>query len=443
LSPNDGRLREGRLIVVTLSVICAAAPGPNPGMHTVDLAMQGIRRRLQTAAKVRFLVLYEPGGHSEPVSNLEQHMGLGVNYEPMLGKLDELHRSDAILYWGDFLHACRYRRTVMDILRARGLARGHQEAAQLVGQYLFLTDADPRVLARTLIFGQTLIFNRQADYLEDATYNRQIERLIGGVRRVWMREVYSAQKAARIRCDVQRSNLGVDCALLLCDQDVGQLPTTAWLANRQSSAAEVGVFFGRSSGKVKLLGRFAAELCARLDAKAEWLPWGHKGTFDDLGRSIRRGFRRMQWFDDPQPPTLGDLLARLRQYTLVITDTYHLCLNAWRLGVPAVCIMPAVNQDAWSVSSGKAFAWRDKRQVFYAMYDAMDYCVYAEEIMDRRWRHRRTYQLATLLRSPQVAAAVAQQIRKHSEAVADDLVSELHHVLELDRPLLKTALAKK
>jgi hypothetical protein len=144
-----------------------------------------------------------------------------------------------------------------------------------------------------------------------------------------------------------------------------------------------------------------------------------------MKKKVGRRFSGMEIREDPTPPTLGDLQRMLGHCEVVISDTYHVCVNAWRLGVPAVCLGQALVRQPDNINSGNAFAWRDKRQVFYGMHDAMEYYVYIEELADRSWRRKRLEQLVALLQKDSYRQAVSSRIRARAAAVEQSLVQAL------------------
>jgi hypothetical protein len=93
--------------------------------------------------------------------------------------------------------------------------------------------------------------------------------------------------------------------------------------------------------------------------------------------------------------------------------------------VPAVCIGQALVADADNINSGSRFAWRDKRQVFYGMNDALEYYVYAEELEDRRLRRQRLEQLTSLLQNAQYRQSVHQRILSGARAMEKAVVGAL------------------
>lgn len=60
----------------------------------------------------------------------------------------------------------------------------------------------------------------------------------------------------------------------------------------------------------------------------------------------------------------------MRDASLVLTDTYHLAVNAWRLGTPAVLLAPGGGIAA-DVNGGSATSYRDKRRDLYSQWEAL------------------------------------------------------------------------
>src|SRR5262249_45935791 len=152
--------------------------------------------------------------------------------------------------------------------------------------------------------------------------------------------------------------LGVDGALLLREEDLDLFPAGEGAAVPAPGTA-VGVFFGRNTGSSRIPATFARALCEEITANGEWFPW-----FDETLLGTRRGdtceaFPALQLPSGRFPPTAGDLLRRLASYRIVVTDTYHVCVNAWNLGVPAVCVGESFPHVPYDVSGGWYGSWRD------------------------------------------------------------------------------------
>lgn len=66
----------------------------------------------------------------------------------------------------------------------------------------------------------------------------------------------------------------------------------------------------------------------------------------------------------------ADLFERIADCRVILTDTYHLAVNAWRIGTPAVLVRDRPSGKGWNVNDGGA-AGRDKRQDLYSQLDAL------------------------------------------------------------------------
>jgi hypothetical protein len=416
-----------------VAAICACPPSFNPGMASVDFALHALFRRHALPGELRMYRLYTPAefaaclppARRPAVSSLRD---LPFDYATLRGRFATLRRHAAILYWGDFLHSHDYVQEIARVLFHFGAAKTELGALRMAYRYLYLDGAPDALLAKVITFGGTLIFNRESDYV-DAAYTERLTRVVRGARRVWMRDVYSALRVAELQGRA-RLDIGIDGSLLLRDDDIAGLPRSRALAPRASTGATVGVFFGRAAEGAPRLGRFARDVCARLGLAAEWLPWFDHQAGADYLSAVRRGFPRMVIHPQPERPLLGDLLARVAEHALIITDTYHLTLHAWRAGVPAICIGDAIpHARYWDVSGGWPQAWRDKRQVFYAMHDAMELYVLGEELTSRERRTPRLDQLASVLADRRVTDGIVRRLRARRDAAERALIRELRLML--------------
>ena len=132
---------------------------------------------------------------------------------------------------------------------------------------------------------------------------------------------------------------------------------------------------------------------------------------------------------DSNPVLLGDLLNRISEFEFVITDTYHVCLNAWRAGVPAICIGETLSLDIYDVSIGWRNAWRDKRQTFYFMYDAMEFYVYKEELLHQQFYKSRLKQLTKLLQS-NINQSISENIRNYAKLVEHSFINKIQNLIK-------------
>ena len=394
-------------------VVCAPQTfGRNPGMASVDLAAHALWRRRFPRHEFVFGVLYGNEGPDFPGPPC---------YTCFRDRRDLLEESDAVLFWGDFAHVNQYRRNVAKVLVRLGLAADEGEGTRLVRRHLYLAESPEARLDRCVLFGGTILFNSVLDDT-DEEYGRDLSRLVRGARAVWMREPFSGLAVSRLRGDYRSSHVGVDCAFLLDNDDFAPAGRTAPAADR------LGVFFGRTSIADEALGGFTWELAGALGLEAEWLPWGSAPFFREREEGVRAfvpGLREASVED----ASLAAMEGALRGCRVVLTDTYHVCVNAWRAGVPAVCVVETAARDN-TVNAGADGAWRDKRTTLYWTYDAMPYLVWGEELLDSARRRERAGFLAGVLGEPRHAEAVRERIRRHRDAAEEGLVTALKELVE-------------
>ena len=274
-----------------------------------------------------------------------------------------------------------YERHNVDVLTRRMRAYTHPaEAADVVARHLLLRGCPPEVLDRVVSFGSTLAFNTALDYT--GCYRDDLDAFLSGVHRVWFRDSYSAQVAGLARAPRDELCKGLDAAFLLPpDPDAGPRDAT------------LGVFLGRSALPPESLARFGRRLTTELGLEPRWLPWRVAPAFWPM--NTRRRFR-VAWPElehglaslavsarlatyagaaratplPEQAASTPSLLAALARHRVVLTDTYHVAINAWRVGTPAICVVDRPTAT-WSVNSGEEASRRDKREDLYSQLDAL------------------------------------------------------------------------
>lgn len=416
-----------------ISVICASAPKPNPGMSSVDLAFYAFSKRHGLDKYVTYYQLYTEdelhANKDKPVfDEIIRRQKLPFAYECFRDRINDIAASDVIVFWGDFLHMAHYQENVGKNLFKLGIVDSEEQGISLAKQHFFMTDADNSIFNKVIMFGSTLLFNRSIDY-RDPDYGECIRRFLQSSHSVRVRDVYSAFKVSEIRSDYGKSFLGMDCSLLLQDGDMQLLARSEYSEDPLFGKDKVGIFFGRSDCDTKVLGKFSGELCKSLSLDAQWLSWRLEKGARKIQRKIKGYFNSFEIPSSPEAPLPGDLYEVISRYKFIITDTYHVCLNAWRLGVPAICIGQAVPESEWSVSSGGQFYWRDKRQVFYSMYDATEFYTYTEELTNRHMRKKRVIKLSELIRDNDCCQQVTERMRKHAENIEQLLIQDFNFLL--------------
>ena len=379
----------------------------NPGMVTVDLAFEAVCRRLGPDVATSWYTLHPP--ELRPLRDYVRSRDLPFDFAPLGAHLAELQEHDAIVFWGDFQHARHYlQQDATTRMLDLGPAADRRSAQQLVTQSLLLAGTPEHVLDRTVLYGGSILHNSQSDYA-DEEYASPFRRLMSRCHAVWMRDPLSAAKAAHLRRG-GAAHFGADCALLLRPGDLDFLPTTGW-----ADAVEEGVgavFLGARTPVPRWLPALSRELAHRLGVRLEWLPW--------LGASRELGTPWIRQRGDDY--SLGDLLAALSRYQIVITDTYHLCVNAWRMGVPTVCIgSPTRRSPEYQTLDDL------KKYVFYSSYEAEDFYLSTdpESVAQRMASLDRLLDLT----AGDGARRIAIRMRQHAEQSLEALQDELTTVL--------------
>lgn len=382
----------------SIAMICAHLPGRNTGMATVDLAGWHLLRRAFPDVAVTAYTIESGAVRAYAPDEL------AIPYRPLQDHAAEAFAADVILYWGDFLHAPGHWKydLVPRIVRDR-IAPDAAAARDLPYRLHLLEDAAPDVRRRAMIFGGTVITNAVAEQM-DARYRSAFEALMREARGIFFRDPISAAHAARFRPG--QPTLGTDCALLLEDADI---PTLSGQPPARPSGS-VGVYFGRSRLTIAMLA-FARLAASRSGLHARWLPW--------LGSRWKSAFQaKALGFDPPgEAAAPAEVLADLRKCDAVITDTYHLCVNAWRMGIPAICVGRGAERSDSTINS-------KKKEIFYAMHGASDFYVFQENLRTPAGIRREAERAAALLKSGS-AQAVTGAIRAHADWARTQLLQSL------------------
>ena len=85
--------------------------------------------------------------------------------------------------------------------------------------------------------------------------------------------------------------------------------------------------------------------------------------------------------------------------------------------------------DAVEFKQGKEFYWRDKRQVFYSMYDATEFYTYTEEISQRRRCKQRIEKIVSILNDGKTTQQVSERMRKHADSMERALLGDMECLL--------------
>ena len=394
---------------MNIIVVCAPQTfGCNTGMYSVDLAGWQFFKTHFPGANVEFISLYphkcDFGDESFPCSTASDYA-------------DKYRQADKIVFWGDFLHSHNYMQAMLRQLQQRGGCNSENEAALKVRSFLYLSDFEDDVLRRVVVYGGTILFN-PANTNQDNVYTNDISRLYKLAHRVLMRDPFSAFMVNQIRDDFEYSAHGTDCAQLL--SLFGENGNkTDWQYNEK--LLRMGVFVGRSHLEARSISNFITLLQESILLSISWLDWGTKPFFLD---------RKQEFFD--VLPSLKDdvvtgsypvdLLRGLSEYELIITDTYHVCVNAWSMGIPAICLIDNTSTSI-AVNQGSKYAARDKRVSFLWTYNAAPFILYSSDLECEDRVHTKVAEFKELFMDGTLLLAIIKQMKQHVDICEKSLLS--------------------
>jgi hypothetical protein len=415
-----------------MRVAVIAAPNPgylNPGMLTVDLAAAAVLTRAVPQAVLSWYTLHPPDqfGEIHPYLNPSE---LPFKWQSLVERFDDVCDHDVILLWGDFLQARHY--FVEDACERLVLGSNGRmstaEAMAVLHRTLLFSDAPMSVLNKVIIFGSTILFNRQTDYAREP-YGEHLLRLIGHCRGIWVREPISAAKIQHLRHDYASIPVGTDSAFLLRDEDLAGLSTTSWIAD-PPFANHIGVFLGTRTRPPLALVRFLTQVAQQLGLQLEWLPWFPvhewlRAVPVSLKRPVRSALllhsqHKIERLLIRGPRySAGDLFTAIARYRFIVTDTYHLCVNAWRAGTPALCFGSVDPPPAQQSLSDY------KKRILYEMYDATDFYFSTSSVESAVSRKRAFARVLQITSDDAIARAITERIRAHAQSVESALAERL------------------
>lgn len=360
-----------------LNVLCAPPNGRNPGMASVDLAFAPIAEQLD--ARVTYWRLWDqsewtdPPGGSRRTDDGFVDDATGLTYQCVRGRLNEFLEADAVVYWGDFLHMASYIDQTADVLSRRMDAMPRVDAEQIAADTLLLEGQPDDVLARTISFGTTLGFNRPDDYM--GPYGVSLRNFVSRAYGAWFRDGYSARIGTLMRDRSTDMCWGGDAAFLTPGPQ--QSPSTSG----------VGVFIGRGAMMPEQVARIGRQLTSHLGAP-HWIPWGDSPAMHPMwGRKrLRLAWPELEGaklspehlrnvvrdrLTYPHVPSMAALFDQIASSRVILTDTYHLAVNAWRIGTPTVLLCDHTRTRGWNVNNGGGSFGRDKRHDLYSQLDAL------------------------------------------------------------------------
>jgi polysaccharide pyruvyl transferase WcaK-like protein len=316
-----------------IAFICAFPASSNPGMVSVDLAVESVKTRLDSNTVVDRFCAWR---------GFEKQGLIPLNYR-CYSSVDQLQSYDLIVFWGDFLHWRGY--AYKDFLnRGRGKIKDFDDQ-DIIDQWyqLYLFENQPELQQRTIVVGGTF-YAMGVEDIADQRYILALANLYKNAKLTLMRDLASANFVSQL-INNDRSNFGCDCAALL---------EVDHLLDYDSSIDQSCVTYalGRSGHGIKLK-KLVNAVADQLQATAVDLNWLEKGVGVD--RTL-------------------DKITQIKHSRVVITDIYHCAITAWREGVPVICIGQGANRVTGTLSD-------KKKELLHMQLFSMQNYIYIEEIL--------------------------------------------------------------
>ncbi|HWA19059.1 MAG TPA: polysaccharide pyruvyl transferase family protein [Devosia sp.] len=363
-----------------IAAICAFPADHNPGMVSVDVALHHFLSRYGIEADVQMFNFVKA----------VEIPSAGANYPSIsqrrLTDPRELEDYDIILYWGDFLHSWRYLNYDVRVVTPEEQRSdpGFLDGAMAA---LLLEGAPESVLRKVICFGGSLYINRP-QHDANARYHSAIARLYSNARLTLMRDPISAALAQNYGAKGQ--TLGVDAAFLLSK------------GSKPDLAGPVGYSFGRI--------RWFRPIRLRLQ------PFARR-----LAGVLGKDTTNIDWLNvDQEHPSreLADRIDLVRRCSVVVTDTYHCAITAWREGVPAICLGLGAEYRSSTLAD-------KKKELMLGMFNAGAFYLYLEELRGLIGGGAQARRYADLVNDTSVVEAVGRNITLATERAERRLLEAL------------------
>jgi hypothetical protein len=378
-----------------LAILCAYPATRNTGMITVDLAVHAVLERHLKDVECTFYT------YGDLASLKTENLGMPIEYRHILHDKEQFLNSDAYLFWGDFIHAKSYQ---IDLRYRKSPEKDIQDLLELS----FLKDVDDERLEKAVVFGGTIITNEAADDA-DKNYGGLFDRFFKKCGAVLFRDALSAAKVSRLRGN--EATFGCDCALLLHDKDLEKIEGTQ--LQPKDKREGIGFFLSRSPAKIQSC-LFARYLSKKLGKKVTWLNWL------PVSKKMQMVGKLFGFDIYDKSPTPGEILTELSGYEFIVSDTYHRCINAWRLGIPAICIGEGAGHLKTTLND-------KKKEILFEMYGGRQFYVFTEH-------------LKTLVGFPHIANRVEEVL--NNQTLIDQFRDNLNKNIVMAEGRLKDALDK-
>jgi hypothetical protein len=323
-----------------IALICAHPDLSNSGMLSVDLAFESLKKHIDDSVEVVRFCSWK---------SISRHGSITLHYEKLYD-VTQLESFDKIMYWGDFLHWCKYGPSFMSGKGTEWYADENnisidEAKVQLTEQWyaMYLLEGRPDLQKKAIVFGGT-IYGIDSNQISNNRYSDALNSLYKNCRLVLMRDQLSAFYVSQLFED-RRFSYGCDCALLLDRSEIAK--------EEPSSEPYMVYSFGRCKANDDL-EKFAILLAEKSKIKYVKISWLHpKSSIDELLKNL-------------------DII---RNAQFAVTDIYHLAINSWREQVPTLTVGRGNSYHGQGTLGDK------KKEIFNSQILAMNYYCYFENVI--------------------------------------------------------------
>lgn len=327
-----------------IAAICGA-PNQNTGMMFVDRALYLYLKNKGLLSFTEFFCFQEFAINK-----------VGFKYQPLTKNVN-LKEYDCIFIWGDFIVSNHFLTMTESKIKKNSDLFDYD-----LKDKVLLKSFDNLELKKVIVFGQC-IFVDGLEVLADTKYIGLIKNLLEHALLFKVRDPLSAYRAKLIATK-NRDYLAIDSALLNYTLDYKSIDKTKQsLAGATNEKKTIGLFFARSKNinlKKKVLGYYLKFRLKQYGYK--WIPWLE---------NKQESKRFFKFADSCTPYSDIDYITEILKCSVIITDTYHLSLMAWSLGVPTICYGKATQPF-------KLTTHDKKKEIFFSSNSIEDFYFFTE-----------------------------------------------------------------
>lgn len=354
-----------------IALICAYPAGTNSGMISVDSAFQTVISNLKNVEFIRFC----------PWRSLSK--GESLNYERYYSA-EQLNDFDKIIFWGDFMHWIGYGKHDWAAKSKYKTVSLSQDEMLNLWYELCLLENREDLQKKSILFGGTL-YGLDASQLLDKRYFNALTSLLNNSILVKTRDVQSANFVTQLAMS-KKNVFGCDCSLLFQPYYFSK--------DKTKNKKKYLLYSFARSGKNQELESISKSVAKDLNLEAILIPWISKGA----------GL-----------PNLEKYVNLINDAEFIITDIYHLTLNSWRDGTPAICIGEGNSKVQTSLSD-------KKKEIFYHQSFAMDYYFFLDNFLSNK---HISLQVKNLINDKKSQTFITNYIRLQASRSLDDLLAAI------------------